>query len=228
MRQELLPGKHGAERCKRDIVNRKLFKITFKRAPRLSISLPSPLPSPPKQKGKKHMAAEQDQLVNSLFRDDAKRFFVDNCDEIFEKWTSLLRQTEFPDNASFSDERLRNALLALHHSLTQAETIHMALLASAQFARTIDRLKGRIRTERRTGTTVRKRGHRDATVIIDIYMRATGVAKEQVHQLIRVANRCAALSKDVPLLLLVLTNDVAKVMLVNLTPSRLRIPLNLI
>lgn len=203
--------------------------MTFEpRAAQLSVSLLSTAPQPAKAKGKKAMAAEQEQLVNTLFRDDAKRLFVNNGDEIFEKWTSLLRPTASPDDASFSDERVTNALLALHHSLTQAETIHMTSLASAQFARTLDRLKGRIRTERRSGTTVRKRGHRDATVIIDIYMRATGVAKEQVHQLIRVANRCTVLSKDVPVLLLVLTNEVAKVTLVNFTPSRLRKPFNLI
>ena len=158
------------------------------------------------------MAPGQTQLVNALLRDDAKQFFVIHCEEIFENWISLLRQTTLPDDASCSDESVTNALVALHRRVTQAETPPKRFLASVQLARTLDILKRRIRTQRRNGTTVGRPGHGDATAIIDIYMKATGAPKEQVHDLIRVANRCTALGKDVPLLLLVLTDEVGKVM----------------
>lgn len=87
----------------------------------------------------------------------------------------------------------------------------MSRLAYIQLARVLSALKQKVKEDRRRGTIVRKRSHRDASIVIDICSKATGNTREAIHSRARIANRCAALGRN-SLLLLVFSEQDEKIL----------------
>lgn len=157
------------------------------------------------------MATSQSKLAETLVRHDAKQFFLDNCDEIYEKWTSLLRSTTLPADATSSDQRVAEAITTLDGVIRNPSSPYTTRLAYIQLARVLSTLKQKVKEDRRRGTIIGKRSHRDASIVIDIFSEVTGSTRDDVHSLFRIANRCAVLGRN-SLLLLVFSEQDEKVL----------------
>lgn len=84
-------------------------------------------------------------------------------------------------------------------------------LASIQLTRVLKGLKEKVKEDRRRGVIDGKRSKRDASIVIDIYCRATGKPRAQVLSLTRFANRCSVLGRD-SLMAITFTDHDAKLM----------------
>ncbi|KAK8912165.1 hypothetical protein VCV18_012749 [Metarhizium anisopliae] len=157
------------------------------------------------------MPASQSTVTQSLIRHDAKQFLLDNCGEIYQEWTSLLAKTTLPAEATSSDQRILDMLLTLDVAFNTASQ-RIIRLASIQLTRVLKGLKEKVKEDRRRGLIDGQRSKRDASIVIDIYCRATGKPRALVLSNTRFANRCSALAKD-SLLAIILTDHDAKLML---------------
>ncbi|KFG87253.1 hypothetical protein MANI_027773 [Metarhizium anisopliae] len=154
------------------------------------------------------MPASQSTVTQSLIRHDAKQFLLDNCGEIYQEWTSLLAKTTLPAEATSSDQRILDMLLTLDVAFNTASQ-RIIRLASIQLTRVLKGLKEKVKEDRRRGLIDGQRSKRDASIVIDIYCRATGKPRALVLSNTRFANRCSALAKD-SLLAIILTDHDAK------------------
>lgn len=157
------------------------------------------------------MPASQSTVTQALTRRDAKQFFLDNCGEIYREWTSLIGRTALPEEATSSDQRILDVLLTLDTACRNPSRPHTVRLASIQLARVLSRLKNKVKEERRRGVIDGKRCKRDASIVIDIYCKATGKPRAAVLSLAHLANRCSALGRD-SLLAVMLTDHDAKIL----------------
>ena len=119
------------------------------------------------------MPASQSTIVQSLVRQDAKQFFLDNCGEIYEAWTSLLEKTTLPADATSSDQRILDVLVTLDAACRKPDHPRSFRLATIQLARVLNSLKEKVKKDRRRGVIVRKGSKVDASIILDIYYKAT-------------------------------------------------------
>ena len=152
------------------------------------------------------MAGVPSTLAQALIRHDAKEHFVKHCNEIHEKWTSLLRMTTIPADATSFDKRVSHSLAALHEAIGDPSTSRLAYL---QLARVLRVLKEKVKEDRRRGAPFGTQ--KDASKVIDIHSEATKKTKAAVQTTARIAHRCAALGRD-SLLLLTLSDHDERVM----------------
>jgi len=83
----------------------------------------------------------------------------------------------------------------------------------------MNRLKQKVKDDRRDRLVVGKRSQRNATLAINIYLNATGrTNREDVRELTRLSNRWAALSGRYPLLLTTFTDVAERIVYVPSVP----------
>ncbi|KAH6883936.1 hypothetical protein B0T10DRAFT_463297 [Thelonectria olida] len=88
-------------------------------------------------------------------------------------WISLLGKTMMPDDIASSDPRIIAAFKAVDRVICGHEGTHLLRrLAYVQLIRIFTTLESIIRSERETGWVLRAPCYRDASVAVDIYMRA--------------------------------------------------------
>lgn len=81
--------------------------------------------------------------------------------------------------------------------------------------RVLGTLKEKIKSDRHSGLITRESSHRDATVAIDICLGTKGmVDRKVIHELTRLSNRWAILSRVLPLLILTFTSIVERIVYV--------------
>ncbi|KAM7182980.1 hypothetical protein V8F33_013890, partial [Rhypophila sp. PSN 637] len=99
-----------------------------------------------------------ESLSSRLVKPNTIEGFANNCEKIWEDWTSLLRKTTLPPNINSSDTRVIAAFRAVD--------TYVRLMAL------FDSLKPVMRVERENGKAHRERGDRDISAVIDIYENA--------------------------------------------------------
>ena len=152
--------------------------------------------------------------VRVLVRHDAKEFFAEHCEEIFKAWLSVLSTATLPENITHADSRVADVIVSLNNIITTSETPYYPRLAYIQLIRVLATLKERIKSDRDSGLIIGKSGHRDATLAIDTCLAKGMVDRKVIHELRRVGNRWAILSKVSPLLVLTFTDTAERIMYV--------------
>lgn len=105
--------------------------------------------------------------------DDPLNLFTKNCIKTITDWISLLGQTTMPANFRSSDPRIIAAFKAVDRVIRgQDGTYLLRRLAYVQLMRIFITLESIIRAERENGRVPREPCYRDATIAIDIYMKA--------------------------------------------------------
>ncbi|KAH8891483.1 hypothetical protein GQ53DRAFT_623118, partial [Thozetella sp. PMI_491] len=166
----------------------------------------------------KRKLARLESLSHGLVRRDATRCFADNCKNIWEAWTSLLRETTLPPTVASSDTRVIAAFRAVDSAITAKQsTAVLRWLAYARLTALFDSLRPVVRSERKNGESYRERGDRDISAIIDIYENAQrasdrqGLRREILgHR--RIAQRVKLLAGPSPLFLLMYSEKAEAVM----------------
>ncbi|KAL2192741.1 hypothetical protein P885DRAFT_46989, partial [Corynascus similis CBS 632.67] len=112
-------------------------------------------------------------LSSRLVRRDAIESFANNCEKIWEDWTSLLRKTTLPPNVASSDARVIAAFRAVDSvNSGKQSTCVLRWLAYVRLMALCDSLKPVVRAERENGEAHREQGDRDINAVIDIYENA--------------------------------------------------------
>ncbi|KAI0165303.1 hypothetical protein GGR52DRAFT_103301 [Hypoxylon sp. FL1284] len=156
-------------------------------------------------------------LAEGLIRGDAKRYFVDNLEEIFNFWTLLLSKTTLPPDTRSTDPSVAAALCELDQTIASSNPL-AARLGSVQFTRFIASLQQRIKSERQSGRVLR-RGKSDS-MAITMYISARGAPtnaqlKQDTGRQIRRSKRWADLAGASPLLVITYTDKAASIMQVS-------------
>ena len=152
-------------------------------------------------------------IVPVLIRGDAKKHFAEHCEDIQKAWAWLIDLSTLPENVPCTDSRVLDKIRALDNLIRHPENQIMSRLAHVQLTRMLAALRQKISDGRKQGLIIGKRSRRDATEAVDIYLNATGRANRgDVSKLTCQANRWAATAGRYPLLLVVLTDEVEKIM----------------
>jgi len=169
---------------------------------------------------KKHKRAIRlESLSRRVVRRDAIECFADNCEKIWEDWTSLLRMTTLPPNIASSDTRVIAAFRAVDSVISEKQSTGvLRWLAYFRLMTLFDSLMPVVKSERENGEAHRERGDRDVSAIIDIYENARrrcsnmrgsrNVIKEQR----RTGKRVKTLAGPSPLFLLIYSDEAKTIM----------------
>lgn len=99
--------------------------------------------------------------------------FAQNCIKAFTDWISLLSKTTIPGDLVSSDPRIIAAFKAVDRIIRGQERMYLLRrLAYVQLIWIFTMLESIIRSERENGRALYKPYYRDATIAIDIYIRA--------------------------------------------------------
>ncbi|KAH8910569.1 hypothetical protein BR93DRAFT_274883 [Coniochaeta sp. PMI_546] len=168
---------------------------------------------------RKHKRATQLKSLSSrLVRPDAIECFANNCEKIWEDWTSLLRKTTLPPNVASSDTRVIAAFRALGSVISEKQsTCVLRWLAYARLMALFDSLKPVLKAERENGDAHRERGDRDISAVIDIYENAQRPSdrrglRDVILKHRRTGKRVESLAGPSPLFLLIYSDEAEMVM----------------
>jgi len=168
---------------------------------------------------RKHKRATRlESLSNRLVRRDAIECFVDNCEKIWDDWTSLLRKTTLPPNVASSDTQVIAAFRAVDSVISgKQSTCVLRWLAYVRLMALFESLKPVVRAERENGESHRERGERDISAIIDIYENAQRPSdrrglRDVILEHRRIGKRVESLAGPSPLFLLIYSDEAETVM----------------
>ena len=177
--------------------------------------------------GKKHKRTTRlESLPSRLVRHDAIECFANNCEKIWEDWTSLLQKTTLPPNVASSDARVTAAFRAVDSVISGKQSTYvLRWLAYARLMALYDSLKPVVRTERENGEAYRERGDRDINAVIDIYENALRPSdrrglRDVILEHRRTGKRVNSLAGPSPLFLLIYSDEAETVMYVASHMSR--------
>ena len=153
--------------------------------------------------------------LEALIQPNATQLFAENCEGIHRTYKELLEETTLPGNTTCTDSRVLDTIRALDNKIKFPENQAVAGLAYVQLTQMLTGLRKKVQHDRRHGLIIGKRSQRDATIAIDIYLRATGrVNRGEVHGLTSLGNRWTAISGRYPLLLFTFTDVADRIMYV--------------
>jgi hypothetical protein len=159
-------------------------------------------------------------LVQKLIRQDAKTFFSQHCEELFHEWTLLLQQTTLPAHTTSRDRHVLDAFAALNARIENGGPF--SRLAYVRLTQTLASLRKIIETDRKHGRIPPQKGRGNASIAIDIYLRAAGTLlpgerwRERVHTHLRICRRWAMIGGAFPLLLVSYSDQAESIMYVPL------------
>ena len=163
-------------------------------------------------------AARLESLSRRLVRRDGIECFANNCENIWEDWTSLLRKTILPPNVASSDARVIAAFRAVDYAISGTRsTCALRWLAYVRLMALCDSLELVVKAERENGEAHRERGDRDINAVIDIYENAQRPSDRQrprdvILESRRTGKRLKSLAGPSPLFLLVYSDEAETVM----------------
>lgn len=168
---------------------------------------------------RKHKRAIQlESLSNRLIRRNAIECFANNCEKIWEDWTSLLWKTTLPPNIASSDTRFIAAFRAVDSVISDKQSACvLRWLAYVRLMALFNSLEHVVRGERENGKAYRGRGNRDISVVINIYENAQRSSDRQgLRNMIwkhrRIGKRVESLAGPSPLFLLIYSDEAETVM----------------
>ncbi|KAK4151488.1 hypothetical protein C8A00DRAFT_17097 [Chaetomidium leptoderma] len=154
-------------------------------------------------------------ILQALINPNAQQLFADHCETLHRVWKELLEKTTLPDNTTSTDSQVLERIRELDKRIKCPEDQAVSRLAYIQLTRMLAALRKKIQDDRRHGRLVGERSQRDATVAIDIYLRATGRANRgEVSKFTSLGNRWTALAGRSPLLLVTFTDAAERIMYV--------------
>ncbi|KAK7398514.1 hypothetical protein QQX98_012107 [Neonectria punicea] len=145
------------------------------------------------------------RLAEGLIMEDVKSQFVDNLEAIYDLWVGLLHKSTLPSNMASNDSRIVQVFQDLDKDSKSTE-LSISRLASVQLIRLMRSLKGRIKSDRRSGRVLP--GKRGDSIAIDMFVNALGspaggvVARRQAIGRLRFDKRRASLAGQSPLLVI--------------------------
>ncbi|KAM7189001.1 hypothetical protein V8F33_010335, partial [Rhypophila sp. PSN 637] len=163
--------------------------------------------------GKHKRATQLESLSSRLVKPNAIEGFANNCEKIWEDWTSLLRRTTLPPNINSSDTRVIAAFRAVDSVISKKQsTCVLRWLAYVQLMALFDSLKPVVRVERENGKAHRERGNRDISAVIDIYENAQRPSDRRglrnvIVEHRRTGKRVESLAGPSPLFLLIYSDE---------------------
>ena len=125
---------------------------------------------------------------------------------------SLLSTATLPENITHANDRVGDVTVTLNNITINSETQYHSRLAYIQPIQVLDVLEEKIRSDRHSGRTNGKSGHRDATLAIDTCLAKGMVDRKAIHGLRRLGDRWAILSKVSPLLVPTFTDTAERIM----------------
>jgi hypothetical protein len=168
--------------------------------------------------GKHRRATRIESLSRRIVRRDAIECFANNCEKIWEDWTSLLWKTTLPPNVASSDTRVIAAFRAVDSVISgKQSTCVLRWLAYVRLIALFDSLTPVVRAERENGEAHRERGDRDISAVIDIFENAQRPSDRRgLRQVIlehrRTGKRVKSLAGPSPLFLLIYSDETETVM----------------
>lgn len=146
-------------------------------------------------------------LAHGLIRDDAKSYFVEHLEQIYDIWIPLLEKTTLQPNEALDDLRLGNAFKALHQNIVSPNPLK-SRLGAVQLTKLMALLKGEIKTDHRTGRIAVETSSN--SIAIDAYLQACGPlldrsARDQALKWVRMSKRWRYLTRSSPLLAVIHT-----------------------
>ena len=128
---------------------------------------------PPKASHNLHELARVMMLSQRLVGHDPMDLFTQNCVKVITDWISLLGKTTVPGDLVSSDPCIISAFKAVDRIICGKEGTHLLRrLAYVRLMRIFATLESIIKSERENGRAPREPCYRDATIAIDIYMKA--------------------------------------------------------
>lgn len=154
-------------------------------------------------------------ILKALIDPNAKQLFAEHCETIHKVWKELLEKTSLPDNTASTDSQVLERFRELDSRIRSTENRDISRLAYIQLTRMLAALGKKIQDDRRHGLIVGERSRRDATLAIDIYLRATGrTSRGEVYKPTSLGNRWTAIAGRYPLLLVTFTDVAERIMYV--------------
>lgn len=153
------------------------------------------------------MASHMNPLAHGLIRDDAKSYFLNFLEQIYDVWIPLLDKTTLRPNDASDDLRLGDAFRALDKHIASSDPVQ-SRLGAVQLTKLMALLKMRIKADRRSGRIAAKK--RGDSVAIDAYVQARGPlpdrgARDQALKHVRMSKRWHDLTRSSPLLAVIHT-----------------------
>jgi hypothetical protein len=165
-------------------------------------------------------------LAATLVRQDAMSFYAENSYQARACWVSLLKQTSISASASCFDPAIVSSFRTLDHMIMSKRSSPLvSRLAYVQLIRLFDTVEETIEYSRRHGFVHRAAGYRNASIALDIYMKAQeGYADAASHrrQLLerkRAGRRWKQLAGPSPLFLLVYSDAAERIVYVKPPPT---------
>ncbi|KAK8106555.1 hypothetical protein PG999_005458 [Apiospora kogelbergensis] len=159
-------------------------------------------------------SADLQELVRQSMRTDLDNLFHDHGWHLYVVWVQIIRATSVPSASTCLDLPVTEAFRALHASITTENGPYwVSRLALVRLTTFTDLIASTIRDDRKRKRLPAKVGSRIVGTAIDLYHGASahwGVTRENSEKIRRMANRWRILAQESPLLLLVYTEKVDK------------------
>ncbi|KAM7210727.1 hypothetical protein V8F06_013889 [Rhypophila decipiens] len=138
-------------------------------------------------------------VIDLLSTPNTEQIFAQHCEAIHGTWKKLLASTTLPPGAT--------AIKSLDDSIQNPESQNTLRLSYIRLNYILAGLRKKIQNDRKNGLIIGKASQRDATIAMDIYLKATGrTSRGKVYKIVSTANRWSAIAGQSPLLVVTFTN----------------------
>ncbi|KAH8746115.1 hypothetical protein F5883DRAFT_438404, partial [Diaporthe sp. PMI_573] len=151
--------------------------------------------------------------------------FTQNFESVLRPWSILLGETTLPGDVLSTDWRFNSVFRALDRVITAGDydTRLLSRLAYVQLVRVIRLLENRVALDRQAGRLHRRSGYRNASIALDIYLKAqetlsTSSSRRTLIERKRLAKRWSELAGPWPLFLLVYSDEAEEIMFGPINP----------
>lgn len=163
------------------------------------------------------LGQDASQMVRTLIRADAAKFFADNLEDMASFWTALVDSTRLPRNIFCPEAGVTSALRSLDKIFSAENSTPLALrLAFVQLPRVLDAASGIIATSKQQGRLKVPVGKSNSIMAMDLYSKAqskeSGCTRRELNLRRRLAQRWVDISATHPLLLVTYTEAAEDVM----------------
>lgn len=152
-------------------------------------------------------------LAQNLRRQDASAFFAANCEALFEQCALLSQRTTLPPNITCRDHRILEAFGALNAAIEGGGAF--SRVAYIQLAKIFITTQKIIENDRQNGQIDPQKGRGNASVAIDIYLRAPGTpsgGRKYILKRLRISKRWYDFGGPLPLLVICYSDRVESIM----------------
>lgn len=167
---------------------------------------------------------QQDRVMSlscSLVGDDPLGFFAISCERTLPDWVALRRQIRLPEGVRSSDSSIITAFKLIDAIITGPTSYLLRRLAYLELIQLFALLEALIKDERKRSLFKGRAGRGNATIAIDIYLRAQDKSlcttrrkclRSELKERKRIGQTWSCLSKASPLLVLVYSEATEQIM----------------